>query len=249
MRNEDYKPSKQSVKLAKKRVVVRKKPELPASLTSTGRKRKSTMSPERRAEIRTRQQSALELRMAGMSYREIAESLGYANPASAKYACDKAISRTQIDAAKEVVAMDLARLDEFQMRCTHALRTNGDLGQIDRILRIMDWRYRLLGVTEETVRSLQAEHGIHTTIHNKNNVQIIMARPDTEHEYIQKMMKAVGVEPDSEEAKSLLRQYNLNKDEPRELPMLEGSANSDSDKMRGATQLEHEDIVDAEIVE
>lgn len=237
--------SQKTVRKVKRSIKVRKKPEVP-SINRHGKKKRTS---EERAAIMVRQQQALELRMAGMAYGEIAENLGYANPASAKKAADRAIARVQIDAAKEVVSMDLARLDEFQMRCTHALRTNGDLSQIDRILRIMDWRYRLLGVTDETVRALQSEHGIHTTINNKNNVQVIMARPDTEHEYIEKMMQAVGVDPESDEAKTLLRQYNLEQEAERKLPMLEGSANSDRDSMQGKRKLEHEDIVDAEIVE
>ena len=246
--------SKKTVKRAKKKIIVKKKPADPPTLTRTGKRAKPTRSPEERAEIRARQQKALELRMAGTPYADIARALGYANPSSAKKACDSAMSRVTIDAAKEVVAMDLARLDEFQMRCTHALRNNGDLGQIDRILRIMDWRYRLLGVNDETVRALQSEHGIHTTTNVKNQVMVVQAAPETSHDFISKMMKAVGVDPNSDEAQTLLRQYNLNEAAEEEgvvraLPMLEGSANSDRDALEGKERLAAEDIVEGEIVE
>ena len=247
-------PKKKTVRRIKKKMVATTKPADPPTLTRTGKRRKPRRTPEERAEIHARQQKALELRMAGTPYADIARALGYANPSSAKYACDKAMSRVQIDAAKEVVAMDLARLDEFQMRCTHALRNNGDLGQIDRILRIMDWRYRLLGVNDETVRALQSEHGIHTTTNVKNQVMVVQAAPETSHDFISKMMKAVGVDPGSEEAQTLLRQYNINEEAEqngvvRALPMLEGSANSDRDALEGKEELAAEEIVEGEIVE
>lgn len=236
------KPRTKTVRRVKRRVVVKKKKFVPVAPPKR--------TPEQKKAIRERQETALDLRMAGSTYREIAQALNYKSPSAAKNAVDSALSRVQIDAAKEVVSMDLARLDEFQMRCMYALRNNGDLGQIDRIMRIMEWRYRLLGINDETVRQLQSEHGIHTTNRTTNNVQVIMARPDTEKDFIEKMMNAVGVDPDSDEAQTLLRQYNLNDEADRTLPMLEGSANSDKDAIKeSAKELEGEDIVDAEIVD
>lgn len=246
-------PHKKSVVEAKKKVKVRKKPQEPAPINWQGRKKKRTgpkLTPEEKAARDAKQRQALELRMAGTTYAQIAQAVGYASPGAAKNACDAALSKVEIDAAKDVVAMDLARLDEFQMRCTHALRQNGDLGQIDRILRLMEWRYKLLGVTDETVRALQSDNGIHTTVNNKNNVMVVQAAPETESDFIAKMMKAVGVDPSSDEAQSLMRQYNLNAAEGEErdvraLPMLEGSANSERDKAKENA----EEIVEAEIVE
>lgn len=118
----------------------------------------------------------------------------------------------------------------------------------------MDWRYRLLGVNDETVRALQSEHGIHTTTNVKNQVMVVQAAPETSHDFISKMMKAVGVDPGSEEAQTLLRQYNINEEAEqngvvRALPMLEGSANSDRDALEGKEELAAEEIVEGEIVE
>lgn len=251
------KPHKKSVERAKKKVVVKKKPAPPPTLTRTGRiakKRGPKITPEQKAERELKKSQALELRMAGTPYADIARALGLTDKSHAKKLCDSALASVQIDAAKEVVAMDLARLDEFQMRCTHALRQNGDLGQIDRILRIMDWRYRLLGVNDETVRALQSEHGIATQTNIKNQVMVVQAAPETSHDFIAKMMKAVGVDPNSEDAQTLLRQYNINEaaDDSgvvRALPMLEGSANSDRDAMEAKERLAAEEIVEGEIVE
>jgi hypothetical protein len=245
-RSPDTEPQPRSIARAKKQVIVKrnKKAEQLEKL------QKKRMKTAKKQETRAKQNQALQLRMSGATYQEIATALGYKQPASAKWAVDMAISRTEREAAKEVVALDLARLDEYQMRCTHALRTNGDLHQVDRLLRIMEFRYRLLGVSNDTIRELQAEHGIlaaGTTI-NKNKVMIVQAAPETEDEFIKKMMRAVGINPDSPEAQEFVNQHAKN---PHALPMLEGSANSERDKgMNAASQIINEDeIVDAEIVD
>lgn len=239
-------PNEKNIKRAKKQIKAKKKPRHPHQKPP---RKKSRAEKER---IRERQNQAMELRMSGATYRSIASSLGYANPASAKKAVDTAISKIEIDAAKEVVAIDLARLDEYTMRCTHALRTNGDLQQIDRLMRIMEMRYKLLGVNDETVRELQNEHGITTHHHNKNIVMNVNAAPETEEEFIRKMMGAVGVNPESPEAQQFVDKH---KDTPHALPMLEGSANETANRAeKDAPPLSEDevldnDVVDAEIVE
>ena len=236
-------PAKKTVRRVKKKVKVRNKPGLTVAQKQRGPK---TRTPEQIAAIHEKQEQALELRMTGATYNQIAKSLGYANPSSAKAAVDAVINRTEREAATEVVALDLARLDEYQMRCTHALRSNGDLGQIDRLMRIMEMRYRLLGVSDETIKLLQEKHGIQQggTVVNGNVVMNVHAAPETEDEFIRKMMEAVGVNADSPAAKALLQEHDV----PLALPMLHGSANEDVD-LSNAQELGELDIVEGEIVE
>lgn len=245
---EEGAPDPRNVRRNKKNVRISKKQKEITHITRHGRPKKKSgpkKSPEEIAAIHAKQLQALQLRMAGTTYGEIARALGYANPSSAKAAVDASIWRAEKDAAKEVVALDLARLDEYQMRCTHALRTNGDLHQIDRLMRIMEMRYRLLGISDETVRALQQDHGI--VVNQKNMVMNIHAAPETEKDFIGKMMKAVGVDPESEVAKRLLSEH----DAPLALPMLEGSANDGKNVNRTGNDEndEDDDIVEAEIVE
>jgi hypothetical protein len=237
-------PSEKSLRKAKKTVVVRKKEKIPRGINRHGRPKKKPgrhMSPEQLAEAHKKQEQALELRMSGITYNEIAKALGYSGPGAAKNAVDAVINRTEKEAATEVVALDLARLDEYQMRCTHALRNNGDLHQIDRLMRIMEMRYRLLGISDETVRAMQENHGI--VVNNKNMVMNIHAAPETEDEFIRKMMLAVGADPDSPQAKKILSEHDV----PLALPMLEGSANES--RTGEGEELGDEEIVDGEIVE
>ena len=235
-----------TVRRVKKNVKIKKKTPEPRGITSEGRPRKRPkgMSPERLAKV----PQALELRMAGTSYAQIAKALELPDASVAKRLVDKGTSGVIVDAAKEVITMDLARIDEMQMRSMHALRTNGDLNQIHTVLRLMEWRYKLLGISDETVRALQSEHGVTTNItNNKNQVMVVQAAPETEEQFIAKMMRAVGVDPDSKEAKEYIKQHQS--DEARTLPMLAGSANDSKNANAAAQQLEDEEIVDAEIVE
>lgn len=160
------------------------------------------LSPARTAELiraRERQAQALELRKAGMTYKQIAEALGYKAVSGAENAVKSAIERLGMEAAKDVVLLDLVRLDEFQTRCTAALR-EGDLSQIDRIMRIMQMRHNLLGITSESYREAIAKQA-GTTITN-NAVMVIQGSTSTD--YVRSMMQAVGVDPNSEAGKAEL---------------------------------------------
>jgi len=199
-------------------------------------------------EVLERRKNAMELRASGLTYEDIAQQLGYHDRSHAKRDVDKGIDAVIMDSAKQVVAMDIAMMDEFKMRCLHALRTNGDLSQIDRILRVTDYKYRLLGISDETVRQLQSEHGITVNVGgSKTNVMVVQAAAETEEEFLAKMMNAVGVDPNSPAAKKW-KQENIDYGD-RTLPMLQGGANSDKDAILGAAEIDDEEIVDAEIVE
>lgn len=247
--------SEKTVRRVKRSIKVRTKAKTEAEkihhLKSDGtrdkrKNKKVHMSPEELQEAHQRQQHALELRMTGMTYVKIAEQLGYSNPSSAKHAVDSVINRTEREASAEVVSLDLARLDEYQMRCTHALRNNGDLGQIDRLMRIMEMRYRLLGVSDETIKLMQKDHGIGGSVTTTNNmVMHVHASPETEEEFIKKMMEATGVNPNSKQAKRLIKEHDV----PLALPMLEGSANETTIVRANSEELEENEIVEGEIVE
>lgn len=213
------------------------------------KRRLSAEQKAKRAEREEKQMQALELRSSGATYQQIANALGLTYPATAKRYVDRAMDRLIIEAGKDVIRLDLARLDEMQMRATHALRQNGDLGQIDRLMRIMEFRYRLLGVDNETVRAMQQEvlgTTANTVVNNKNQVMNIHIAPETEQEFIAKMMRSVGVDPDSPEAQKYLEEHKVQ----HELPMLSGSANEAADVRANSEVLsEHDmDIVDAEVV-
>lgn len=94
-----------------------------------------------------RQQQAVELRRAGRSYREIARQVGI-GVASAHRLVAGAIAEVRATVAEDVAelrALELSRLDGMlgglwpQARC-------GNLGAVDRVLKIMERRAKLLGL-------------------------------------------------------------------------------------------------------
>lgn len=161
--------------------------------TPSGRLMKmSPLALAKQEAAREKQQQALELRKAGATYLEIANSLGYADPSGAKKAVDVALSRVQVENAKEVILLDLQRLDELQMRCMAQLRNKNDLNQVDRILRIMQQRYALAGIGETTAQEIREAMGITQQITNNNTALVINMNPNSEESYIRKMMAAAG---------------------------------------------------------
>lgn len=94
---------------------------------------------------REREAKALDLRCLGYSLEKIARELGWSQPSSASKAIERALSRISLGAAKNLRDLELERLDMLQ-RSLAAQIVRGHLGAIDRMLRIMDQRARLLGL-------------------------------------------------------------------------------------------------------
>ncbi len=93
------------------------------------------------------QRIALDLRRAGHGYQSIADRLGVSVSTAHGYVSDAmAESRAQIEAdAAEIKAEEISRLDG--MLCgLWDLATSGDVQAVDRVLRIMERRSKLLGL-------------------------------------------------------------------------------------------------------
>lgn len=175
-------------------------------IVAVGVVKKRNGRPVINTQLSEKQEQALELRTAGASYREIAKSLGWSSPASAQEAVKKAIAKTHIETSTEALLMDLANLDDWMKRCTHRLRTTGDLSQIDRMLRILEKKHQLLGIDSTT---LAERMGKKTTA---GGATIVVA--PSENAFIQGMMRTMGVDPDSPEAQA----YFSQKKSPSESP-------------------------------
>lgn len=223
------------------------------------RSRVPTHIKNKMEQAKERQERALELRKARVPYRVIAEQLGYAGPAGAKKAVDAAIRRHEYEAARDVVLLDLQTLDELQMRATEALR-RGDLFQIDRILRVMQQRYQLLGVSSRTVEELQEHMGVKSPTQIQNNGVMIVQGGTSD--FVRSMMQAVGVDPESPEAQKKLLELESAESPSRtvKIPKRKKSAGTGGTHTGGSsiggshtppsyTELDEDEIIDAEIVE
>lgn len=98
---------------------------------------------QRALEAVNRQRQALELRLAGKQYVEIAEALGYANHSGAYRAVQTALKKTLQEPADEVRKLELSRLDTL---LSELWEKNDRPIYVDRILRIMERRSKLLGL-------------------------------------------------------------------------------------------------------
>lgn len=161
------------------------------------------VNPKNDPEAREKQSKAVDLRRAGASFSEIAQALGYHDASGAKKAVEAAIRRFEFEATKDVLLMDLARLDEWAKLATHALRTRGDMNQIDRLMRIMEKKHWLLGVTPATLAEANEQGDMKT----KGGMNVVIA--STERTFVRGMMQAVGMDPDSPEGQAYLERQGL----------------------------------------
>jgi hypothetical protein len=92
-----------------------------------------------------RQTSALSLRQSGKTFAEIAAELGYSDPSGARNAVMAALRENVAEPNAEMRSLELSRLDILQSALwTKALA--GDLGSVDRVLKLMERRAKILGL-------------------------------------------------------------------------------------------------------
>lgn len=96
-------------------------------------------------EVNHRQLRALELRLTGMQYEDIANQLGYADRAAAYGAVRAVIARREHEAVDEMRTIEGARLDAIAATLWPLVET-GDLAAVDRMLKLMQRRAALFGL-------------------------------------------------------------------------------------------------------
>lgn len=96
-----------------------------------------------------RQRQALELRKAGKGFQAIADQLGYSDASGAYRAVTAALQKTLQEPADDLRRMELERLDALH-GVLWAQAQDGDQGAVDRLLRVMERRARLLGLDAPT---------------------------------------------------------------------------------------------------
>lgn len=116
-----------------------------------------TASP-RRIEAAERRAQALELRKAGATYEQIAQRLGYADRANAYRAVHTALKEITAEPAKEVIKLELERLDAMLLGLWPDAR-KGKPEAVDRVLRVMERRSKLLGLDSP----VRADVSVHQT--------------------------------------------------------------------------------------
>ena len=98
---------------------------------------------------RERAARALSLRLAGLSYPQIAEQMGYRDKSGAHRAVMRLLERRESEGAEEIRAIEDARLDRLQTAVWPAA-SRGDLDAVRTSLSIIDRRMRLHGMAAPT---------------------------------------------------------------------------------------------------
>lgn len=114
---------------------------------------------ERQALARDRQVRALELRKAGWDYATIAEQLGYSSGSGAHKAVCAGLRAALREPAQELIELEVERLDAMLRTSLWQRAMNGDSHAVDRVLRIMERRSKLLGLDAPTKQELSGPHG------------------------------------------------------------------------------------------
>jgi len=103
---------------------------------------------KRRLKARERWLAALELRKRGLTFDAIAKELGYAGESAAYKAVMSALGEANREPVEEFRELEAQRLDQMQEKISDKVGPDKDDGLlvIDRVLRIMDRRAKLLGL-------------------------------------------------------------------------------------------------------
>jgi len=104
---------------------------------------------DRRMEEAQRRRRALELRVAGATYEEIAEALGYSSRSAAWKAVWRAYRQGLRDPAEHLRELESERLDRLQ-KAWWGKALSGDVGAFRYLLRLMERRAKLLGLDAPT---------------------------------------------------------------------------------------------------
>ncbi len=99
-----------------------------------------------------RRVKALELRKLGFTYRKIGEQLGFTEAAAHKSVTNalRELNEQGAETAAEVRRLELERLDDWLVRVAKEMQGDNALGAVDRGLRLMARRAKLLGLDAPT---------------------------------------------------------------------------------------------------
>jgi hypothetical protein len=122
-----------------------------------GARRESKTSP-RRIEAAQKQKQSLELRMAGASFDQIGQALGYSSPSSAYRAVMAALAKVPEPEVKSYRIVNVERLNKLRLNNWQSAQ-NGDPKAIEVELKIQQEEARLLGLYAPTKTEWAGESG------------------------------------------------------------------------------------------
>ena len=104
-------------------------------------------SAQQKVATHSKRVRCVELATQGLSYSEIARTVGYSGRGAAYKAVSAALRAQQAAAVDELRQLELERLDALQRSCWDAA-LEGDIASVDRVLKVIAARVRLLGLDQ-----------------------------------------------------------------------------------------------------
>jgi hypothetical protein len=125
-----------------------------------------TPKPDKRITRTERKRKALELRMKGLGFKQIADELGWKSHSSAHDAVMSALRETLQEPADELRILEAERLNKLYEHTMNRIDKD-NLWAVDRALKIMERRAGLLGLDMKPERDMSREadaflSGVHT---------------------------------------------------------------------------------------
>lgn len=110
------------------------------------------------ADDRVRASKALDRRLAGQTYADIAAELGYASEAGPRNAVDRLLKRVEADSVTELRHQESMRLDLLQAACWDQA-ISGDLDAVKTVLQVHSARVKLLGLAAPVQVDVKTDPG------------------------------------------------------------------------------------------
>lgn len=110
------------------------------------------------ADDRVRASKALDRRLAGQTYADIAAELGYASEAGPRNAVDRLLKRVEAEGVTELRHQESLRLDALHGACWDQALA-GDLDAIKTVLAIHGARVKLYGLAAPVAVDIKADPG------------------------------------------------------------------------------------------
>lgn len=96
---------------------------------------------------------ALELRKSGAAFAQIAQAVGYADESGARGAVKRLLNKHETETVDEYRKLEIMRLDAAELAIASQIKA-GNFGAIDRLIKIINERAKLLGLYAAEKREL-----------------------------------------------------------------------------------------------
>lgn len=136
---------------------------------------------------------AVKLRLAGASYEQIAEKLGYKNAHTVESTVHQVISKSYAlddpDEVEQIIKSDLMRIDAMQLVMWEKATRYGDEKAVDRVVKLMEERRKLLGIADQN----RGGDGVHVHLNGENPQALVVG--GNEKDFIGQLRELRGEKP------------------------------------------------------